>query len=439
MRIHAILGGALAVPVITAFATDAARGEPWGYMFRSPQVSPYYYYYYPRVHRSSERRSSHRKAKFSESEDSKQKPLDKVQGPLQIIVSINNQRVTLYDKGAPVARSVVSTGVRGHPTPMGVFSVIQKDRWHRSNIYSNAPMYYMQRITWSGVAMHAGVVTGRPASHGCIRLTGDFARRLWRITKLGVRVIVARNDVAPVEISHPHLFVPKPKPPEVALSPEQPAENANQVKMLAPTVADPRIVGVIKTAAAATLRASDAVQIAGTAGASDAAKPVDPVVAPNPTPRKSGTVSVFISRKERKLFVRHGFEPLFNAPVTIESPESALGTHVFTALELKDDGAAMRWNVVSLSSEPAGNAARERTGGKKSSSAEQKRQQVEAVQRTVAASAQSAAAALDRILIPAEAAERISELLSPGSSLIISDRGISGETGKGTDFVVLTR
>ena len=81
--------------------------------------------------------------------------------------------------------------------------------------------------------------------------------------------------------------------------------------------------------------------------------PLPPVVAPNPTPGKSGTVSVFVSRKEGKLFVRHGFEPLFNAPVTIESPDLPLGTHVFTALELKDDGAAMRWNVVSLSSEPA--------------------------------------------------------------------------------------
>jgi len=363
-----------------------------------------------------------------------------VQGPLQIIVSISNQRVSLYDKGVPIARSVVSTGVPGHSTPMGVFSVIQKDRWHRSNIYSNAPMYYMQRITWSGVAMHAGVVTGRPASHGCIRLTGDFARRLWGITKIGVRVIVARHDVVPVEISHPRLFTPKPKPAEVPLALEQPAENATQADMLARTAPDAKMGGTIKTAAAANLRATDAVQIAGTAGTSDPPKSDDPLAAAKPAPRKSRTVSVFISRKEGKLFVRHGFEPLFDAPVSIDSPESPLGTHVFTALGLKDDGAEMRWNVVSLSSEPAGKAAPGRKDGKKLSRAEQERQQANAAKINAAQrSTQSAAAALDRIQIPSDAAERISELLSPGASLIISDRGMSGETGEGTDFVVLTR
>jgi len=96
-------------------------------------------------------------------------------GPLQIIISIADQQISLYDNGALIARSSVSTGVQGHPTPLGVFSVISKERWHRSNIYSGAPMPYMQRITWSGIALHAGVVPGHPASHGCIRLTNDFA------------------------------------------------------------------------------------------------------------------------------------------------------------------------------------------------------------------------------------------------------------------------
>ena len=102
-------------------------------------------------------------------------------GPLQIIISIADQQLSLYDNGAPIARSSVSTGVQGHPTPLGVFSVISKERWHRSNIYSGAPMPYMQRITWSGIALHAGVVPGHPASHGCIRLTNDFAIRLWHL------------------------------------------------------------------------------------------------------------------------------------------------------------------------------------------------------------------------------------------------------------------
>ena len=121
----------------------------------------------------------------------KAEPQDPPKGPLQIIVSIADQQLSLYDNGALIARSSVSTGVQGHPTPLGVFSVISKERWHRSNIYSGAPMPYMQRITWSGIALHAGVVPGHPASHGCIRLTNDFAIRLWHLTRRGTRVIIA--------------------------------------------------------------------------------------------------------------------------------------------------------------------------------------------------------------------------------------------------------
>jgi L,D-transpeptidase catalytic domain len=110
----------------------------------------------------------------------------RMKGPLQIIVSIADQRISVYDDGTLIARSSVSTGVQGHPTPVGVFSVTGKELWHQSNIYSAAPMPYMQRITWSGIALHAGVLPGHPASHGCIRLAKDFAVRLWHLTKRGV-------------------------------------------------------------------------------------------------------------------------------------------------------------------------------------------------------------------------------------------------------------
>ena len=133
-------------------------------------------------------------------------------GPLQIVVSIGSQKVTLYSNGQRVAQGGVSTGQPGHSTPMGVFSVIEKDRHHHSNIYSGAPMPFMQRITWSGVALHEGVLPGYPASHGCIRMSHDFAQKLWPVTKLGVRVIVARGDVSPVDFEHAKLFTPKPKP-----------------------------------------------------------------------------------------------------------------------------------------------------------------------------------------------------------------------------------
>src|SRR6516225_1210486 len=150
----------------------------------------------------------------------------KAKGVLTIVVSIDKQHLTLYSDGVPIAHSPVSTGTGGHPTPTGVFSIIQKDRWHHSNIYGNAPMYFMQRITWSGVAMHEGVVPNHPASHGCIRLPGAFARQLWGTTKLGVRVIVTRADLTPAEIADARLFTRKPEPvePPANVAESKPAE-----------------------------------------------------------------------------------------------------------------------------------------------------------------------------------------------------------------------
>ncbi len=121
-----------------------------------------------------------------------------------------------YGPGGFQTQSGVSSGMSGFPTPTGVFSVIQKNRYHRSNIYSGAPMPFMQRITWSGVALHAGVLPGYPASHGCIRLTHSFASELWGMTRMGARVVVAPEDVQAVEFAHPALPVPTLTPAPVA-------------------------------------------------------------------------------------------------------------------------------------------------------------------------------------------------------------------------------
>ena len=130
-------------------------------------------------------------------------------GPVQIFVSIDQQKLHLYSDGAHVADTSVATGVPSLPTPTGVFSVIQKQVFHRSNIYSDAPMPFMQRITWSGVALHEGENIGHPASHGCIRMPGEFAARLYKFTRLGARVIVARGELKPADFADPHLFVHK--------------------------------------------------------------------------------------------------------------------------------------------------------------------------------------------------------------------------------------
>ena len=136
----------------------------------------------------------------------------KPQGPLIIAISINQQKVRVYDANGFFAESPVSTGTKSHPTPMGVFSIIQKHKMHHSNIYSGAPMPFMQRITWSGVAMHAGALPGYPASHGCIRLPMAFAAKMWNWTRMGARVVVTPGEITPANFSHPLLVAQKVVP-----------------------------------------------------------------------------------------------------------------------------------------------------------------------------------------------------------------------------------
>ena len=152
----------------------------------------------------------------------------KPQGPLIIAVSIEQQKVRVYDANGLFAESPVSTGMKGHSTPMGVFSVIQKHKMHRSNIYSGAPMPYMQRITWSGVAMHAGVLPGYPASHGCIRMPMAFAVKMWNWTRMGARVIVTPGQITPASFSHPLLVAQKVVPQPLIAN--DPATDAPAVK-----------------------------------------------------------------------------------------------------------------------------------------------------------------------------------------------------------------
>jgi L,D-transpeptidase catalytic domain len=375
-------------------------------------------------------------------EAAKRAPAEKLpSGPLTIIVSIGSQHVSLYADGTFVARGPVSTGMHGHPTPIGVFTVIQKDRFHRSNIYSLAPMPFMQRITWSGVALHAGVLPGYPASHGCIRMSNEFATRLWGITKLGARVIVARSDVTPAEIASPRLFVPAPAAKaETAPDPKPELRPAIATASAAPGVAvaaagpddadDPDGTGGSgaptsppAAATAAPPPASDPPPIDAAKAGADAAMQAEP-------PRKPGAISVFVSRKTGRLYVRQNYQPWFDVPVEIRDPERPLGTHVYTAMDLEDGGKAMRWVVVTMPGDAPVAAERER-GRRKS------RQERDAAPAEAKPSP-TAVEALDRVAMPVEAVERISELLTPGASLIVSDQPMSEETGRDTDFIVLT-
>src|ERR1700737_3844770 len=128
--------------------------------------------------------------------------------PIMAIVSIKTQQVTLYDADGWILRAPVSTGVTGRETPAGVFAVLEKEKDHHSTMYDDAWMPNMQRITWNGIALHGGPLPGYAASHGCVRMPYGFAEKLFDRTWIGMRVIIAPNDAAPVEFSHPALFVP---------------------------------------------------------------------------------------------------------------------------------------------------------------------------------------------------------------------------------------
>lgn len=324
------------------------------------------------------------------------------QGPFQIIVAIASQQVSIYGQDGFIARAPISTGMPAHPTPTGVFTVIAKARWHASNIYSGAPMPYMERITWSGIALHAGPRPGYPASHGCIRLPQDFAVRLFQMTKIGTRVIVTRDTVTPVETTHPKLFVPK-----------RPTEHTA-------AVAADMIKGAIGIAADTPAAEHPGAAVGTTSGANTTVDSKPAVGLPQP-------VSVFVSRKKRRVFVRRGFKELFDLPIRIDEPDRPIGTHIFTAMGLKDDGKTMRWTVASIASQYRHHVGRSGKGHVGGQTMDPK--QVEAVPST-------AAEALERIALPPEVIEQISSLV--GSSLIVSDNALSDETDADTDFIVLT-
>jgi hypothetical protein len=131
--------------------------------------------------------------------------------PIMAIVSIKSQQVTFYDADGWIVRAPVSTGVKGRETPAGVFAVIEKDKDHHSSMYDDAWMPNMQRITWNGLALHGGPLPGYAASHGCIRMPYGFAEKMFDQTQIGMRVIISPVDAAPVDFSHPALFVPNPE------------------------------------------------------------------------------------------------------------------------------------------------------------------------------------------------------------------------------------
>jgi hypothetical protein len=406
--------------------------------------------------------------------------------PILAIVSLRNQRITVYDANGLILRAPVSSGQKGRETPAGVFSVIEKDADHHSNLYDDAFMPHMQRLTWSGIALHGGPLPGYPASHGCVRMPFDFAERLFEETRLGLRVVVAPTDVAPVEIVHPVLSFPL-KPGAAALAAARTAEadeaarKAEQARLAAGTafrevaqaMVPARVAENLKLRAEAQLAAAetalgsaisaeakeqaerdkaqavariaelqvqwfaamaqlqpklDARASAREAAFTAEAARVAAAEAARQVARASEPVSVLISRQTQRLYIRQAFEPILESPVTILDADRPIGTHVFTAMERTGGDTDMRWSVVSLDNGGPHRGVPPPQGRARGGHG----RDVEPILTDQA----GAKAALDRIVIPQDVLDRLAGM-APRSSLIITDEALSPETGKGTDFVVL--
>ncbi|MEE9588914.1 MAG: pentapeptide repeat-containing protein [Hyphomicrobiaceae bacterium] len=361
--------------------------------------------------------------------------------PLPLVVSLSQQKIDIYRGATRVTSAKISSGKRGHETRAGVFSILEKRRHHRSNLYSNAPMPWMQRMTWSGTALHGGVVPGYPASHGCIRLPFSFAPKLFKITSIGENVVVTHDRVTPKLTVHKNLFQPARAAPQVSMaladqdrlvtpdisatdatpqSPEQAEANAYDFAdavstaplriLITRRTRRDRIIGTQYVLASlgylrrqnftgrvgpetiAAIRAfqkANGLKVTGTFS-EDVAKAVYQAAGKADPP-------------PGHLFVRQDFRRVFDLPVDFRKPEQTLGTHVFTAMKFPPGNAKTPWMAIVLE------------GGDPLS-------------------------VLDRIEIPDHVRKQISERLTPGSTLIIADASShSAILREGDDFLVWSK
>lgn len=383
-------------------------------------------------------------------------------GPLQIYVSKADQSLTVYDGEEIVATSKVSTGKPGHTTPSGIFSILEKRKYHESNLYSNAPMPFMQRLTWSGIALHEGKVPNHPASHGCVRLPNGFAKTLFQMTERGAHVIITDDPVTPRSVSHANLFTPRlpiddggllsdvelrPGRVEAALKPVEVAMNAVPPRSGAETklvIAEPPPLRILITRRTQRDVALDVQRLLNKLGfdagipdgllgsqsisAIKAFKDKNAIAKDAEILSKPFLEALYSQAGEDhpptgQLMIRQKFSPLFSAPVDIQEPEKALGTHFLEATHVDRFKRKAEWRGVTLDDHlPAST---------------QKRLGI-----TVPADNPqtfTVEAALARITMPDDLRARIETMLSEGSSITISDTGIGPETGDGTDFITVTR
>jgi hypothetical protein len=391
--------------------------------------------------------------------------------PIMAIVSIKSQQVTFYDADGWILRAPVSTGIKGRETPAGVFAVIEKDEDHHSTMYDDAWMPHMQRITWNGVALHGGPLPGYAASHGCIRMPYGFAQKLFDKTRIGMRVIISPNDAAPVEFSHPALFMPNAeviaaapaRAETLAREAAEAAEAADKAKKAAataareaaPLAASLRKLEWLKSRADAELKfAERALTVAKTDQAraraeerkqkaaakvaelatqldtarADAKSKLDAATAAKDAAKAAETkraasakaaleaklalepVSVYISRATQKLYVRR------NTHKELPDGGEMFDATIEVPITIRNPDKPIGTHVFTA-------MARNDAGLRWSA--------------VTIDDGDNATNALDRITIPQEVLDRIGPTAVPRSSIIISDEPLSRETNYRTEFVVV--
>ncbi|MGY3347331.1 MULTISPECIES: L,D-transpeptidase family protein [unclassified Bradyrhizobium] len=392
--------------------------------------------------------------------------------PIMAIVSLKSQQVTFYDSEGWILRAPVSTGTTGRETPAGVFAVVEKDRDHHSTMYDDAWMPNMQRITWNGIALHGGPLPGYAASHGCVRMPFGFAESLFDKTSIGMRVIISPNDAAPVDFSHPSLFVPSKEAiaavparadklsaeAEEAISAADEAkkaaaaaakeaqslpaslrkleqqkaradaENAYADKLVANARTDQakakadelkQKAATKATDAATQLEAAkaaaqpkrDAVAATKEAFKAAAAKKAEAVKAATDAKLAMEPVSVYISRATQKLYVRRNTHK--PAP---DGGGEVFDTSIEAPVTIRNPDQPLGTHIFTAMAK----------------SDKGLRWSVVSID-----DGDSAKDALDRITIPQEVWDRIGPTALPRSSIIVSDEPLSGETNYRTEFVAV--
>lgn len=381
---------------------------------------------------------------------------------LQVVISLNEQRLEVFRGNETIAKSRVSSGKPGYSTPTGIFSILDKRKFHRSNIYSNAPMPFMQRLTWTGIALHgSNSVPNYPASHGCIRLPDGFDKELYAMTNAGVHVIVNGDMVEPKSIAHAVL----PQPSSVPGYDPQMDQWRLRVKNGASLVFDPStmvstadmLMPVRHKIGPTTPEAEKPLRILITRRAHpETAQDIQRML--NDLGFDAGAVDGLIGRDTQaairrfeeahempitgtatpsvvealyhaagveqptnaQLSVRQNFEPVFDAPISLDDPEKPIGTHLLVSAGFDRAAGKTEWNAFTLENR-IGDNSRALLGIDPDADAQVPLEET-----------------LDRIHIPAELQARLAGMLTPGTSITITDNGTERYTGWKTDFVVNT-